>query len=40
VLPGVFTMLRMNFFGRLMAVAGPKWSGSETGFGMIIMLGR
>jgi NitT/TauT family transport system permease protein len=40
VLPTVFTMLRMNFFGAWMAVLAAEMVGLKNGLGMIIMLGR
>jgi NitT/TauT family transport system permease protein len=40
VLPSVFTMLRMNFFGAWMAVLAAEMVGLKNGLGMIIMLGR
>ncbi len=40
VLPTVFTMLRMNFFGAWMAVLAAEMVGLKNGLGMVIMLGR
>jgi NitT/TauT family transport system permease protein len=40
VLPQVFTMLRLNFFGAWMAVLAAEMVGLKNGVGMIIILGR
>lgn len=40
VLPTVFIMLRMNFFGAWMAVLAAEMVGLKNGLGMVIMLGR
>lgn len=40
VLPTVFIMLRMNFFGAWMAVLAAEMVGLKNGLGMVIILGR
>jgi NitT/TauT family transport system permease protein len=40
ILPQVFTMLRLNFFGAWMAVLAAEMVGLRNGLGAIIMMGR